>query len=221
MISLVSTAGEASAQPPPAPDSEAAKLHYERATAAYALGNFSEAALSYEKAFELKPDPALLYNAAQAHRRAGSRPRAIELYRSFLQVFPRAEHRELAERHLQELERGGEPQPANGAEGAAGTPPVADKEPGAGADARVAGAPRSLPVPAPVAAAGPATSAGLLALPSRAPAEMTVAPRRHELWRKRWVWIAVGAGALVTGTVAAFALSGRDDPQPSWGRVGP
>ena len=54
-----------------------ARRHYEKATAAFGLGKYDEAAREYEAAFELKPDPALLYNAAQACRLAGRSARAI------------------------------------------------------------------------------------------------------------------------------------------------
>ena len=164
-------------------DAEAARGHYERATAAYGLGNFAEAALSYERAFEQKPDPALLYNAAQAHRRAGNRPRAMELYRSFLQVFPRADNRDLAERHLRELARTSDLEAQ-----AAAPPPLLTATP------RIDSAQMAS---APAAEAGPT------------------------FWKRRWVWVGIGAGALLAGTVAAFALSGQDNPRPSWGRVGP
>jgi tetratricopeptide (TPR) repeat protein len=181
---------------PPAP-TDAAKVHYERATAAYGLGNYAEAALAYEKAFELKPDPALLYNAAQAHRRAGNRPRAIELYRSFLQVFPRAENREVAERHLAELER------ASGTETASAPPPALPSAVATPAD------PSALP---PSALAPP---------PAPDPAASVSAGAQPALWRRPWFWIVVGAGAVVAGTVTALALSGTEYPRPSWGRVGP
>jgi tetratricopeptide (TPR) repeat protein len=182
------------AQTPPPSSSDAVRAHYERATAAYALGNFAEAAVSYEKAFEVRPDPALLYNAAQAHRRAGNRGRAIELYRSFLQVFPRDDNRELAERHLRELERA--------AVGDAGLRPD-------GGDAQ----------PAPSAAAPAAGETGLTARVD--PPSSVSAPPRRTLSRRAWLWIAGAAAAVVAGTVTAFALTGQRDPQPSWGRVGP
>jgi tetratricopeptide (TPR) repeat protein len=107
---LTSAAAEAQVTPPPQPtvspgDEAAAKLHYEKGTAAYALGDFAEAARQYEAAFRLKLDPALLFNAAQAHRRAGNRQRAIELYENLLRVFPTTEGREKARQHLQELRK--------------------------------------------------------------------------------------------------------------------
>ena len=63
-----------------------ARAHYEKGTAAYALGRFADAAAEFEQAFTLKPDPALLYNAAQAYRLAGDRDRALQLYKSYLRV---------------------------------------------------------------------------------------------------------------------------------------
>jgi tetratricopeptide (TPR) repeat protein len=86
-------------------DETAAKLHYDKGTAAYALGDFVEAAYQYEAAFRLKADPALLFNAAQAYRRAGNRRRAIELYQNLLRVFPTATGHEMAQQHLDDLRR--------------------------------------------------------------------------------------------------------------------
>jgi tetratricopeptide (TPR) repeat protein len=65
-----------------------AKDHYKKGISFYALQKFSEAAAEYEAAFELAPDPALLYNAAQAHRLAGNKQRALALYQSFQRMFP-------------------------------------------------------------------------------------------------------------------------------------
>src|SRR5260370_33236020 len=66
---------------------EDAKSLFDKGTAAFALGNYDEAANDYEGAFKLKPDPALLYNAAQAHRLAGNKPRALQLYQSYLHLY--------------------------------------------------------------------------------------------------------------------------------------
>jgi tetratricopeptide (TPR) repeat protein len=66
---------------------ETVQEHYKRGLSAYGLGNYSLAASEYEKAFELDPQPALLYDAAQAHRLAGDKQRALELYQSYLSLF--------------------------------------------------------------------------------------------------------------------------------------
>ena len=65
-----------------------ARQAYDQATAAFGLGHYAEAAEKYETAFSLRPDPALLYNAAQAYRLAGNRQRALELYRNYLRLYP-------------------------------------------------------------------------------------------------------------------------------------
>ena len=67
--------------------SDDAKALYDKGTAAFALGNYEEAANDYEAAFKLKPDPALLYNAAQAHRLGGNKQRALQLYQSYLRLY--------------------------------------------------------------------------------------------------------------------------------------
>jgi tetratricopeptide (TPR) repeat protein len=64
-----------------------AKDHYDRATAAYGLGRFGDAALEFEKSYECKPQAALLWDAAQAHRQAGNRQRAIALLQNYLHVY--------------------------------------------------------------------------------------------------------------------------------------
>ena len=52
-----------------------------------ARDHLNRAADNYEKAFALKPDPAVLYNAAQAHRLAGNKQRALDLYQSYLRMY--------------------------------------------------------------------------------------------------------------------------------------
>src|SRR5437868_11164311 len=73
--------------PGAAPAEESAKELFDRGTAAYALGHFEEAAADYEKSFSLKPDPALLFNAAQAHRQAGNKRRALALYQNYVKLY--------------------------------------------------------------------------------------------------------------------------------------
>ena len=81
LLVLTLAAGAASAEDCPA------KSYYDQATAAYGLGRFAEAATAFEKAYECKPQAALLWDAAQAHREAGNRKRALELLRNYLHVY--------------------------------------------------------------------------------------------------------------------------------------
>jgi tetratricopeptide (TPR) repeat protein len=66
-----------------------ARHYYNLATKAFALGHYADAAEAYEKSYENKPDLALLYNAAQAHRLAGNKWRALTLYQNYLRVYGR------------------------------------------------------------------------------------------------------------------------------------
>ena len=82
---------------------EEARAHFEQGNSAFALGRYAAAALEYEKAFALRSDSALLYNAAQAHRMANNKARALELYQNYLRVFPKVTNREEVQRHIATL----------------------------------------------------------------------------------------------------------------------
>lgn len=105
---LIALAGTSAAQEPPVPPpasappqttspdakqetppgaSEDPRALFEKGSALYALGRYSEAAPLFERAFTLKPDPALLYNAAQAYRLMGNQKRALTLYRNYLHLY--------------------------------------------------------------------------------------------------------------------------------------
>jgi tetratricopeptide (TPR) repeat protein len=60
---------------------------FDRGSALYALGRYAEAAPLFERAFELKADPALLFNAAQAYRFMGNKPRALTLYQNYIRLY--------------------------------------------------------------------------------------------------------------------------------------
>ena len=197
-----------SAQPTPEPantpgattDEALARAHYEKGTAAYALGDFAEAARQYETAFRLKLDPALLYNAAQAHRRAGNRQRAIELYLNLLRVFPDAPNRQLARQHLDELRR-----QSDDSRGTAGVVP--SPSPAGGAEN---------PGHAGTAARGVQNAVPPVALDQTVPADSGATPLLH----RPWFWVAVGT-VVAAGAVTVGLLASRDRAaRPSWGTVG-
>jgi tetratricopeptide (TPR) repeat protein len=70
-----------------AEEPEDPRAMFERGSALYALGRYAEAAPLFERAFELRPDPALLYNAAQAYRLMGNKSRALTLYQNYLRLY--------------------------------------------------------------------------------------------------------------------------------------
>jgi tetratricopeptide (TPR) repeat protein len=172
-------------------DSESARAHYEKGLAAYALGHYREAAIEYESAFELKPDPALLYNAAQAHRLAGEKERALLLYENYLRLFPHRPNEKDVHRYIQMLRSAIE-----GDARAKSTPPT---EP-------------LIPSPAPQTAEARVTPPAALAPPPGPP------PRARSDRKKTpaWVWGVVGAtaGVVVIGAVVGLSigLSGTQYP---------
>jgi len=86
-------------------DADEARAYHEKAKAAFALSHYAQAAEFFEKAFELKADPALLYNAAQSHRLAGNKQRALTLYQNYLHVYGRDERRPQIEMRIDELKK--------------------------------------------------------------------------------------------------------------------
>jgi hypothetical protein len=210
-------------------DLEEARALNEKATAAFALGHYPAAADYFEKAFELKPDPALLYDAAQAHRLAGNRERALSLYQSYLRVYGRAagEKRPEIEARIRELKQAIEHDKAASAAASAAVvpPPVVAPEP---APARVP--PASAPAMASAAPAAPAVAPSRTTLPAAEPAAppppvLVARPERPDageppLTRRPWFWAVAGSVVVVAAaTVLAIGLRGSSAASPSIGKV--
>jgi tetratricopeptide (TPR) repeat protein len=71
----------------------AAREHYARGTSYYDLGKYDDAIKEFEAAYQLKNDPAFLYNLAQSYRLAGNAERALHFYRTYLRYMPKAPNR--------------------------------------------------------------------------------------------------------------------------------
>src|SRR5262245_838725 len=78
--------------------------HYKKGVTAYDLGKFDDAVDEFQKAYEIKPTPAYLYNIAQAYRQKGDASRAVFFYKRYLQKAPDAPNRETVEKRIAELE---------------------------------------------------------------------------------------------------------------------
>jgi tetratricopeptide (TPR) repeat protein len=212
---------------------EEARAFVEKATAAYALNHYTVAGENFEKAFELKPDPALLYNAAQSYRLGGNKERALQLYESYLRVYgpknkdkrPEIEGRIKQLREAIDHDRavatsppvttepmGGEPRAPQKAESPAPVQP-------APVQPLLSGAPPASPSgPDVTQAPPPASSASVPAVTLERKAESSDEP----VTKKTWFWVAVGAGVLAAGAVAVLLLAkgGEDPAMPSLGRAG-
>jgi len=183
-------------------EEETAKSLYDKATGAYALGNYKRAAELYERAFELKPDPALLFNGAQAHRLAGNKERAYELYRSYLRVFPKGPGHVEAQRHADNLKRELEAKAA--AAPVTAPPPVSAPPPAVASNQSEPLPSFTLPPPSPEArvSAGPESEA-----------------QERPVYKRPVFWVIAGAVLVAAAGGIVFAASrGKDkDPTPSWG----
>lgn len=166
-------------------DGESAKVLFERATVQFRLGQFHDAALTYQRVYELHPDAVLLYNTAQSYRLANEPEKALLFYKSFLSAKPDAPNHDEVSGRIAELERVvAEQKKANE------RPPNDVTQPPPPA------------TPPPATATAPATAAE----PATAPS-----PGRSHGRTKKIAGIAllgVAAGALVGGIVTAV-LSGQ------------
>jgi hypothetical protein len=214
------------AEPHPAADprTEKAREHYLQGDAYYKLDKYASALQEYEQAYVAKSDPSFLYNIAQCHRLMGDKAEALKFYRRYLKDAPTAPNREVAEKHIKDLEA------ALAAPGGAPPPPTpAPGSPPAPISPVVAVSPPQMPAPAP----GPAstTNPPTLALnapppaPTDAPSGGSIDTSRppsqdesRPIYTKWWFW--TGIGVLVAGGVlTAIALSSGHDPACPTGRI--
>ena len=205
---------------------EKAREHYLQADAFYKLDRYAGALQEYEQAYLAKPDPSFLYNIAQCHRLMGDRAEAVKFYRRYLKDAPNAGNRDVAEKHIKDLEAAlaAPTRPPPVTPPAASSAPAAPPPPGGRAAAPV---PSPIETVSPMPAAPPPPPALTLAAP--APAAGTEAsggalaagpvPSREEerpIYTKWWFW--TGVGAVVAGGLI-IALGAKSDPSCPAGRT--
>jgi tetratricopeptide (TPR) repeat protein len=117
-------AATARAQDKPVDPKVAAKEHYTRGTSFYDLGRYDDAIKEFEAAYQLKNDPAFLYNLAQSYRQAGSHEQAVHFYKTYLRYMPKVPNRADIEEKIKSEEQ----LVAKGA-GTTTTPPPASTTP--------------------------------------------------------------------------------------------
>ena len=64
---------------------------YQRAVTMYNTGQYDKAIEEFQGLYELKPQPILLFNLAQAHRKAGHKAQALDLYERYLREAPNSD----------------------------------------------------------------------------------------------------------------------------------
>jgi tetratricopeptide (TPR) repeat protein len=181
-----------------------AKSHFDKGTTLFALGRYGEAAVEYERAFELKSDPALLYNAAQAHRLADNKQRALLLYQSYLRLFgDRVNNRPEVERHIAKLKAAVESERE-----AVKSPPTTTTQ--------------SVVPPSTGETSTTATNPVTNSRSSSTALMETSKPRDDRpLIKKPWFWgvVAGGAAVVALGVGLGVGLGTFKDPSPSLGKV--
>ena len=104
LVMALGIAAAARAEPPTAAARAVAREHYEKAVSHFNANEYPDAAAEFLAVYKAVPQPALLYNAAQAYRLGGDGPKALENYRAFLKADPEARQKLDVERHIKELE---------------------------------------------------------------------------------------------------------------------
>lgn len=77
-------------QPPAVAAPKTPKEFVTRATQSFAAGNYDKAIEDYQAAYQMKTLPTLLFNIAQAHRKAGHYSEALAYYERFLKDDPKS-----------------------------------------------------------------------------------------------------------------------------------
>lgn len=88
-----------------ADDVESARQHYTQGSKDFDLGLYDKAVQEYMAAYDAKPDPALLYNIAQAHKLAGHPAEAIRFYKTYLSRVPDAPNADEVHVKIEELQK--------------------------------------------------------------------------------------------------------------------
>ncbi len=207
-------------------DEPDAKAYYDRGNAAFALGKYDASAQAYERAYELKPDRALLYNAAQAHRLAGNKQRALTLYQNYLRFYGRvapnrAEVTELIKNLRRALDQDQQaasaPPTSTAAIGGGGTttePPSSETPPASTTETPQPNAASTSAAETPPASTTTTTNVNLVA---------TAPPPEKPVYKRGWFWGVVAGAAVVVVVGVAVGVSvgsgAAKDPSPGFGAV--
>jgi tetratricopeptide (TPR) repeat protein len=208
VLALLLTFG--AAKPARADDAATAREHYQKGTSFYDLGRYAEAIKEFEAAYEIKNDPALLYNLAQSHRLAGNSEQALHFYRTYLRYVPNAKNRAEIEDRIKQLEQlvaqknATQTAPPNQT-----IPPPGTTTPPATTPPATTTPPETTPVTTPPPSPPPTTVPEVTPLPPQGPLGLSTqlpaaAPPNdhHRMIRAGEITVAAGVGAFILG--AAF-----------------
>jgi tetratricopeptide (TPR) repeat protein len=185
------------------------------------LGEYAAALTEFKELYRLKNDPVLLYNIAQCARLLGKSDDALRSYRVYLMRSPNAPNRAEVEGRIAALEAALRNAPAPAPQPDPGV--AAARPAGAARSSGDAGAARSSGDAGAARSSGDAGAAKLgvgSARPDSDASTTLVKPatpverKRTPLYKKWWLWTAVG-GVVVAGAAVGLgvALSSHGPPQ--------
>lgn len=102
-LALILWGNLAAAQRMSPAQTKALRQHADQGSKAFAAGRYQEAINAFEAAYALRPDPVLVFNIANAFRKAGKLDDAIVAYERFLGMSPKKELATEARGNLGEL----------------------------------------------------------------------------------------------------------------------
>jgi tetratricopeptide (TPR) repeat protein len=111
VAALAVVLGGAAHAAPTAEERAVARAHYDKAVSHFNANEYVAAADEFLAVYKAIPQPALLYNAAQAYRLGSEPDKALTYYRSFAKAAPTAKQHEDVERRIAELEKRVPPAP--------------------------------------------------------------------------------------------------------------
>jgi tetratricopeptide (TPR) repeat protein len=88
----------------PVTPEESARAHHEQGRLQYSLGRYETAISEFRKAYELRADPAFLFDIAESYRSLGSPERAVFFYRRYLTTHPNPPNRPQVEAQIARIE---------------------------------------------------------------------------------------------------------------------
>jgi len=189
VAACVSLAGLAHAE-----DKAKARQAFESATRHYDLTEYREALADFKEAYRNYPDPSFLFNIGQCHRQLGDKEQAIKFFRNYLSKVPDAPNRDAVRTMIGHLEQLSEEERRNKA-----SPPVGTMGPN---EATTPAQPTTPVAP---------TSSPLTTTTTTTTSE----PPRTPIYKKWWLWTAVGVVAAGTAVGLGVGLSGSSSQTAS------
>jgi tetratricopeptide (TPR) repeat protein len=165
------------------------RRHFAEGTKAFNLGEFERAIVEYRAAYNLRPDPGMLYNIGQAYRLANDLPQALFFYRSYLHNLPNAANRAEVEERIRTID-----EQLKAAKEVASKPPNTTEPP----DPKVA------PI-------------SVVAVPPPPPPVAPRVPVYKRWWL--WTAVGVGVAAVAVGVGVGLGTRSPDVPMSALGSI--